>query len=230
MTGALAGPCDAGVVTATRHQAPDETRWTLAACILGSSLAFIDGSVVNVALPAIGREPRRGRGGALPGSINAYLLPLGALILLGGAAGDHYGRRRLLLGGVALFALASLPAPSAPALPCCWRRAALQGVGAALLMPNSLAILGAAFTGEARGRAIGTWAAAGRWPARSGRCSAAGWSMRRLAQRSSCSICRSRAARRLAGLALRAESRDARDAGAARLGRRGAGDARARRC
>ena len=160
MTGAVAGPCDAGVITATRHQAPDPARWTLAACILGSSLAFIDGSVVNVALPTLQRE-LGGTPEQLSWTINAYLLPLGALILLGGGAGDHYGRRRLFLAGLAVFTLASLLCALAPSYPWLLAGRGLQGLGAALLMPNSLAILGATFTGEARGRAIGTWAATG---------------------------------------------------------------------
>jgi EmrB/QacA subfamily drug resistance transporter len=139
----------------TRHP-----RWTLAATMLASSLAFIDGSVTNVALPAIGKS--FGGGAAdLQWTINAYMLPLSALLLLGGAAGDHFGRKRMLVAGVALFALASLLCAAAPSLG--WLQAArgLQGIGGAMLMPNSLAILGNAFSGTARGRAIGTWAAAG---------------------------------------------------------------------
>jgi EmrB/QacA subfamily drug resistance transporter len=135
-------------------------RATLAATILGSSLAFIDGSVVNVALPALahdlGVDPAD-----LSWTINAYLLPLGVLILLGGALGDHFGRRRLFQIGLSTFTLASLACAAAPSLAWLLAARALQGVGAALLMPNSLAILGGAFSGEARGRAIGTWAAAG---------------------------------------------------------------------
>ena len=133
---------------------------TLAATILGSSLAFIDGSVVNVALPALARD-LRADAASLPWAINAYLLPLGALILLGGSLGDHFGRRRLFVTGTTLFTLASVICAAAPSLPWLLAARALQGLGAALLMPNSLAILGTAFAGEARGRAIGTWAAAG---------------------------------------------------------------------
>ncbi len=93
--------------------------------------------------------------------VNAYLLPLSALLLAGGAVGDRFGRRRVLILGTTLFALASLACALAPGL--AWLIAArfVQGAGAALLMPNSLALLGAAFTGEAKGRAIGVWAAAG---------------------------------------------------------------------
>jgi EmrB/QacA subfamily drug resistance transporter len=146
--------------SAAMSEAPRHPGWTIAATMLASSLAFIDGSVTNVALPAIGHE-LRGGGTALPWIINAYLLPLSALLLLGGAAGDHYGRRRMLIGGILLFALASVGCALAPSLDVLLAGRVLQGIGAALLMPNSLGILGASFEGEARGRAVGTWAAAG---------------------------------------------------------------------
>src|SRR6202140_4604887 len=135
-------------------------RATLAATIMGSSLAFIDGSVVNVALPALARDLKVDPAN-LSWAINAYLLPLGALILLGGALGDHFGRRRFFQIGIATFTFASVMFSGAPSLPWLLAARALQGLGAALLLPNSLAILGGGFTGEARGRAIGTWAAAG---------------------------------------------------------------------
>jgi EmrB/QacA subfamily drug resistance transporter len=128
--------------------------------MLASSLAFIDGSVTNVALPAIGRD-LHGAAADLQWTINAYLLPLSALLLLGGAAGDHFGRRRMLVGGILLFSLASIGCALAPSLSILFAARALQGVGAALLLPNSLGILGSSFSGEARGRAVGTWAAAG---------------------------------------------------------------------
>lgn len=132
----------------------------LATCILASSLSFVDGSVTNVALPAIGKA-LGGDAAELQWVINAYLLPLSALLLLGGAAGDRYGRVRLLVGGTILFAIASAACAFAPGLPLLLVGRGLQGIGAAILMPNSLAILGASFSGEARGRAIGIWAAAG---------------------------------------------------------------------
>ncbi|WP_448665080.1 MFS transporter [Sphingomonas sp. CJ20] len=135
-------------------------RLTLVACILASSLAFIDGSVTNVALPAIGAD-LHATPAELQWTINAYLLPLSALLLIGGAAGDHFGRRRLLIGGIALFALASVACALASDLTLLLAARAVQGVGAAILLPNSLATLGNAFNGEARGKAIGTWAAAG---------------------------------------------------------------------
>jgi EmrB/QacA subfamily drug resistance transporter len=128
--------------------------------MLASSLAFIDGSVMNVALPAIGRD-LHASAASLPWTINAYLLPLSALLLFGGASGDHYGRRRMLIAGIMLFALASVGCAFAPSLPLLLAGRTVQGIGAAILMPNSLGILGASFAGEARGRAVGTWAAAG---------------------------------------------------------------------
>jgi EmrB/QacA subfamily drug resistance transporter len=135
-------------------------RATLAATILGSSLAFIDGSVVNVALPALALNLKVSASN-LPWVINAYLLPVGALTLLGGALGDHMGRRRLFHFGLATFTLASAACAAAPSLGWLLAARGLQGLGAAVLLPNSLAILSGAFTGEARGRAIGTWAAVG---------------------------------------------------------------------
>jgi EmrB/QacA subfamily drug resistance transporter len=140
--------------------APRQARAILATTILASSLAFVDGSVVNIGLPAIGHALHAG-GASLAWIVNGYLLPLAALLLTGGAAGDRFGRRRLLLAGVWLFALASLVCAAAPSLGWLVAGRVLQGVGAALLMPNSLAILGSSFTGEARGRAIGIWAAVG---------------------------------------------------------------------
>jgi EmrB/QacA subfamily drug resistance transporter len=135
-------------------------RLVLAATILASSLAFVDGSVVNVALPTIARSLHADAGG-LQWVINSYLLPLSALLLLAGSAGDHFGRRRLLIIGTALFALASLGCALAPSLATLLASRFLQGVGAAILMPNSLAILGQSFSGESKGRAIGIWAATG---------------------------------------------------------------------
>jgi EmrB/QacA subfamily drug resistance transporter len=138
----------------------DHPKLVLAATILASSLAFIDGSVVNVGLHSIGRS-LHGGAADLQWVINAYLLPLSALLLLGGAAGDRFGRRSLLIIGIAVFACASAACAFAPSLPWLLAGRTAQGFGAAMLMPNSLAILGGAFSGEARGRAIGTWAAAG---------------------------------------------------------------------
>jgi EmrB/QacA subfamily drug resistance transporter len=135
-------------------------RWIIAATVLASSLAFIDGSVTNVALPAIGKDLG---GGAtdLSWTINAYLLPLSALLLIGGALGDRFGRRRMLVIGVSIFAVTSAACALASDLTMLFALRAGQGIGAALLMPNSLGILGSSFEGEERGRAVGTWAAAG---------------------------------------------------------------------
>ncbi len=161
MSAAIYAACDAAAAatSATSHPVR-HPRWVLAATILASSLAFIDGSVVNVGLAAIGADLKTGAGD-LQWVINAYLLPLGALLLLGGAAGDRYGRMRLLVAGTVLFALASIGCALAPSLAWLLVGRAVQGVGAAMLMPNSLAILGVSFSGAARGRAVGTWAAMG---------------------------------------------------------------------
>jgi len=132
----------------------------LTATILASSLAFVDGSVVNVGLPAIGASLRADAQG-LQWVINAYLLPLSALLLLGGAAGDRFGRRRLLITGTTLFGLTSLACALAPGTGVLLLARFLQGASAAMLMPNSLAILGTTFQGEAKGRAVGVWAATG---------------------------------------------------------------------
>ncbi|HMA00426.1 MAG TPA: MFS transporter [Steroidobacteraceae bacterium] len=134
--------------------------WVLTTTILASGLAFIDGSVVNVGLSAIGATFRAG-GGDLQWVINAYLLPLSALLLLGGAAGDRYGHSRLLVWGTALFGAASVACALAPSLAWLLIGRGIQGVGAAVLMPNSLAILGEHFPAETRGRAIGIWASVG---------------------------------------------------------------------
>lgn len=154
--------CDAALAEARDlgRLAPRRPRLVLATTILASSLSFIDGSVLNVALPAIGHA-FAARAEEVQWVVNAFLLPLSALLLLGGAAGDVYGRRRMLIGGIALFAFASLLCALAPGLPLFLAGRAAQGIGAALLLPSSLAILGDAFSGEARGRAVGTWAASG---------------------------------------------------------------------
>lgn len=132
----------------------------LATCILASSLAFIDGSVLNVALPAIGRSFHAATA-EVQWVMNAFTLPLSALLLTGGAAGDLYGRKRVMLSGILLFTLASVLCAAAPGLEIFLGGRALQGLGAAMLLPNSLAILSSSFAGEEKGRAVGTWAAAG---------------------------------------------------------------------
>lgn len=165
MTQTLHTVCDKSIAQAVPQHAADaavtpKANWVLATCIFASSLAFIDGSVVNVGLPAIGQS-LSASGAGLSWVVNGYTLPLCALLLIGGALGDVYGRRRLLMLGVALFSLASVLCAAAPTLSWLVAGRVLQGLGAAMLMPNSLAILGASFSGEARGRAVGIWAAAG---------------------------------------------------------------------
>jgi EmrB/QacA subfamily drug resistance transporter len=134
--------------------------WTLVACVLASSLSFVEGSVLSVALPAI-RSSYGADAQQVQWVVNAYLLPLSALLLLGGALGDHFGRKKLLIIGTSIFAVTSLVCALAPSLPVLLAARAAQGIGAALLLPNSLALLNASFQGETRGRAVGIWAASG---------------------------------------------------------------------
>jgi EmrB/QacA subfamily drug resistance transporter len=131
-------------------------RWVLLATVLGSALAFIDGTVVNVALPTIGHSLDSGVSG-LQWTINAYTLSLASLILLGGSLGDRFGRRRIFVIGVVWFALASLLCGLAPNIEALVAARAVQGVGGALLTPGSLAILQSSFRPEDRMRAIGAW-------------------------------------------------------------------------
>lgn len=153
--------CDVACARAAQAGSPAEhPNLILATTILASGLAFVDGSVVNVGLPTI-EASLHAEAADLQWVVNAYLLPSSALLLFGGAAGDRFGRRRLLVLGILLFAASSLLCALAPTLSWLLIGRVLQGMGAALLLPNSLAILGESFTGEARGRAIGVWAAAG---------------------------------------------------------------------
>lgn len=158
------GPCEAGQVHSAA--APDQPlstsrkRWVLVATVLGSSLTFIDGSALGVALPAIQRDLDAGPA-AVQWVSNAYLLTLGALVLIGGAAGDRFGRRKVFLIGIAVFALASVACGLAPTVDLLIAGRALQGVGAALLTPGALAVIGATFPPNERGKAFGTWAGAG---------------------------------------------------------------------
>jgi EmrB/QacA subfamily drug resistance transporter len=128
--------------------------------VAASSLSFIDGSVLNVALPAM-RQSLHASAAEIQWVVNGFTLPLAALILLGGALGDHQGRRLWLVIGTTLFGLASLLCALSMSLALLLVGRALQGLGAALLLPNSLALLNSAYEGEARGRAVGIWAAAG---------------------------------------------------------------------
>jgi len=153
-------PCDEGVIGAGAAAPPCAERskpWVLAATILGSSLAFIDGTVVNVALPAIQAELGVSVV-VVQWVVNAYSLLLGALILVGGAAGDRLGRRRVFMLGIVLFAAASMACGLAPNAAILIASRAVQGIGGAMLVPESLAIISAAFPEAERGKAIGTWA------------------------------------------------------------------------
>ncbi len=160
MAAVIKHPCDEGVVRSGKAAAVpcDETtgRWILAATILGSSMAFIDGTVVNVALPALQRD-LQATVADVQWVVEAYALFLAALILVGGSLGDHYGRKLVYTLGVALFAIASVWCGLAPNAKQLIVARALQGVGGALLVPGSLAIISAAFDEKERGRAIGTW-------------------------------------------------------------------------
>src|SRR5215467_14593737 len=143
-------PCDQAAIRGAAppaSSAPGRS-WVLAAAVLGSTLAYVDESVVNVALPAI------------EWVVNAYTLCMSALLLVGGATADQFGRRRIFLIGVLLFALASLGCGLAPQVPVLIAGRALQGIGAALLVPCALALIGAAYGEQERGAAIGIWSGA----------------------------------------------------------------------
>lgn len=155
-------PCDEAVIRCGRVASPAQTgaeRWVLLAAILGSSMAFIDGTVVNVALPSIQRDLGATAGDA-EWVVEAYTLMLSSLLLVGGALGDRYGRRRVFGLGVALFAVTSAACGLAPSPGVLVGARALQGAAAALLTPGSLALISAAYSGSRRGRAIGTWSGA----------------------------------------------------------------------
>jgi len=165
-------PCDDGVIQMAPQHATSEVTssgrgavskatgnigvWVLLATILGSSMAFIDGTVVNVALPVLQTE-LRATASDVQWVVEAYSLFLAALILVGGSLGDHYGRRRIYALGIVLFTLASILCGLAPTVIFLIVARAFQGIGGALLVPGSLAIISASFDTEHRGRAIGTW-------------------------------------------------------------------------
>ena len=131
-------------------------RWVLATAVLGSAMVFVDGTVVNVALPHIGTSLDASLSG-LTWTVNGYTLTLASLILLGGSLGDRFGRRRVFVVGVVWFAVASLLCGLAPNVAMLVAARALQGVGGALLTPGSLALLQSSFRTEDRARAIGAW-------------------------------------------------------------------------
>ena len=149
-------------MTAPDRVALDSTRgrWLLLATVLGSGVALLDATVVNVALPAIGEDLGAGFSG-LQWTVNGYTLTLAAFILLGGSLGDRYGRRRVFVIGVVWFGLASVLCGLAPNVELLVAARLLQGIGGALLTPGSLALISASFRSEDRGRAIGAWSALG---------------------------------------------------------------------
>jgi EmrB/QacA subfamily drug resistance transporter len=158
---AVGTPCDAGMVKGAAR--PETTQssaesWVLAASILGSSMAFIDGTVVNVALPVL-QESLGATATEVQWVVESYALSLASLLLLGGGLADKLGRRRIFAWGVGLFAVASVGCGIAPSIRWLIVARAIQGLGAALLVPTSLALLGAGFPDERRGQAIGKWSA-----------------------------------------------------------------------
>ncbi len=135
-------------------------RWVVAAAVLGSGVAFLDGTVVNAALPAISRDLHANLGD-LQWVLTGYLLTLGSLLVLGGSLGDRYGRRRIFVIGLVAFAATSLLCAIAPDTGTLIMARCAQGVAAALLVPNSLAMVSASFDVDDRGRAIGAWSGLG---------------------------------------------------------------------
>src|SRR5438876_2921791 len=159
MANFVQSPCDEALIHAGAGVAPcakSAARWILAATILGSSMAFIDGTVVNVALPALQRS-LNATVVDVQWVVEAYSLLLSALLLVGGSLGDRYGRRRIFILGVAMFSLASAWCGFATSIRQLILARSLQGAAGALLVPGSLAIISASFRDEDRGRAIGTW-------------------------------------------------------------------------
>src|SRR6202166_352341 len=152
-------PFDEGVTRMRDLEIPcaaNARPWILAATILGSSMAFIDGTVVNVALPAL-QASFHATVVDVQWVVESYGLLLSALILVGGSLGDLFGRRLVFLVGVAIFAVASLGCGVALNIHQLIAARSIQGVGAALLVPGSLAIISTSFDEESRGQAIGTW-------------------------------------------------------------------------
>ena len=164
MIGFTQPPCEANIIRATPafDAAPSQRRkrLTLAATIFGSSLALVDGSVVNIALPTI-QHVLHASVAATQWIVSAYLLLLSATVLVGGAAADLYGRRRIFVFGITIFTVASITCGLSPNITMLVASRAIQGVGAALLIPASLAMLGATFDEHERNHAIGVWAGVG---------------------------------------------------------------------
>jgi EmrB/QacA subfamily drug resistance transporter len=162
LNSAVRSPCDEAAIRHGAIAAPctaTSKRWVLIAAIIGSSMAFIDGTVVNVALPAIQRDLQASVFEA-QWVVESYALFLAALLLVGGSLGDRFGRRKVFAIGVAVFGLASLACALSRDVQQLIAARAVQGVGAALLVPGSLALISATFPQSERGRAIGTWSGA----------------------------------------------------------------------
>jgi EmrB/QacA subfamily drug resistance transporter len=151
-------PCDEAAIRAgsCERQATTNGSWILAATILGSSMVFIDGTVVNVALPAL-QSSLHATMADVQWVVESYALFLAALLLIGGSLGDLYGRRRIFAAGVVLFSAASAWCGIAPGIRQLIVARGVQGIGGALLVPGSLALISANFSEKGRGRAIGTW-------------------------------------------------------------------------
>ena len=159
MANVIREPCDEGAILSRKSVASCTRRqgkWILAATILASSMAFIDGTVVNVALPSLQKNLNATVIG-VQWVVEAYSLFLSALLLVGGSLGDRYGRKLIFLIGITLFALASVACGLAVSIDQLIAARAVQGIGGALLVPGSLAIISASFPPDQRGRAIGTW-------------------------------------------------------------------------
>jgi MFS family permease len=155
----LASACDAAVVQSAAPCRPAHHQiLALTAITVASGIVFLDGSVIPVALPVIGRALVL-KGAETQWVLNAYLLPLATLAMLGGAIGDRYGRRRIVLLGITIFAIATLACASANHFAMLVGARFFQGIGAALLYPNSLSAIGELFSGAAQGRAVGIWSA-----------------------------------------------------------------------
>src|SRR5436305_12626721 len=156
-----ARPCDEAAIRAVRSTSDcrvEAKPWVLAVTIMASTMAYIDESVVNVALPTIEAD-LKASAAIVQWLVNAYMLSLTALVLGGGAAGDQFGRRKIFVAGAALFGAASLWCGLAGDIAQIVVARVVQGAGAALLIPCSLALIGATFEESERGKAIGTWAA-----------------------------------------------------------------------
>ena len=158
---AVLQPCDIGVIDGTKISSPCQPSsrpWIIAAASLGSGMAFLDSTILNVALPALqsdlGASVR-----AVQWTYGAYALVLSALLLVGGTLGDRFGRRRVFVLGATIFAVASVWCALAPGTAQLITARGVQGVGGALLVPASLAIIGASFEGRLKAKAIGTWGA-----------------------------------------------------------------------